>query len=55
VVALLKALVKNNGLFVAERVKLELSVAQSVELYEHVKTGNNGPLQMKQCIEAFAI
>jgi len=33
---------------------MELSVAQSVVLRDHVKTGNNGLLRMKQCIEAFA-
>ena len=54
VVALLKVLAKKNGLFVAERAKMGLSVAQSIVLRDHVKTSNNGLHRMKQCLEAFA-
>ena len=38
VVAVLKALAKKNGLFIAERSKIELSVSQSSVLRDHIKT-----------------
>jgi len=47
VFAVLKALAKKNGLFVAERSKLELSMSQSFVLRDHIKTSNNGLHHMK--------
>ena len=42
VVAVLNALAKKNGLFIAKRSKMELSVSQSIVLRDHIKTSNNG-------------
>ena len=54
IIALLRAMGKKKGLFMAERAKLSLSTAQSVVLRDHVKSSNNGLLRIKQCIECFA-
>jgi len=50
IIALLKAIGKKKGLFIAKRSTLCLSTAQSVVLREHVKSSNNGLLHIKQCI-----
>ena len=54
IIALMKAIGKKKGFFIAERSKLQLSTVQTVVLRDHVKSSNNGLLRMKQCIETFA-
>ena len=53
VIEMLKALGKRLGLFFAKKEDLQMSLAQSVVLRDHVKTGTNGLYRMKQAIKFF--
>jgi hypothetical protein len=53
VIQMLKALGRKLGLFFAKHDELQMSVATSVVLRDHVGTGTNGLYRMKQAIEFF--
>ena len=53
VIQMLKALGRKLGLFFAKHDELQMSVAESVVLRDHVGTGTNGLYRMKQAIEFF--
>ena len=53
IVELLRMLSKKEGMILVKKTDLQLSVAQSMVLRDHVGTGTNGLYCMKQAIEIF--
>ena len=53
VVELLRGLAKKQGMLFAKRSDLQLSVAQSMAIRDHVGTGTNGLYRIKQAIEFY--
>jgi hypothetical protein len=53
VIELLRSLAKKQGMMFAKRSDTQITVAQSVALRDHVRTGTNGLYRIKQAIELF--